>query len=1009
MFEKFGEIAAEKIIPIISGLVEFVLANFEWSHGWNAVAAWGILALSILITIFLIIKGLRRSLELLLAFSEEVKKNPPAFLATLEQQRKVRRRSQFCAVLDSDLAHIAKSENWNDQYFTDLEAEVETEGGYYSTKMRRILKRKSFGIRRVSSLMAALESTAEKTVLLVGEPGSGKSVALRHLAKQLATKGKHSKRANEMVPLYLNLRELEVAAGEEIDANLIKKFVIDNIRRGDADTSDYVKENWNEFKEDGVWCFLFDSFDEIPQILHSATGSDTVKKYSEAIRKFLSGMGDCKAILASREYKGPEALPWEKFRILPLGFERQRELVSNSFLKHDQMELVFRHLAEEASKVGNNPLFLTLLCRYVKDTGQQPVNDHQLLSSHIDRLAHRDPEYIRNKYNLDSAELLDGARRLAVLLATNPGMSLAPKVDEIIASIPGADADYITRIIHALIDVKIGRNDVSSAGKGDSRFTFVHRRYQETIFSNFLAGNPDFIEPEELLSNPTWREYTVTLLQTQEIGEISYLIEAAMNILNGIDNRPKVSGEVLDIAYAYFDWESDNLANLLAILQEGFSRRTLDVPLGLRTTIQTVLATRWNNGDHIDKKMVIQLGGLLPSDTLSAYLETCFSEELFTQAAFSQCVFLEKADGINEFIQDRLAKAVLSADSIEKRLRIQALAARLPLSVGANHIVKRCLNIRPFLDGLSKITSAFLLSSELVFNLTKRSTFLNFVSEEFRPRKNYTGGNEWLVAFLLPIVFLFAIVLSVEHGGAKTDGSEMKQFVASSYLAIKGSNYFWIACSGYIALIVFLMVLYSNRSLGGRINWFSRKTYYAVFVKEGFLTFPLILILTCVLVYAMGWVGGYVLSLFNIGPASVPDFLRIGMPVMLVLSIATIQFEMRKRRRNDRAALDRLNCLIGNNAIDRSEKFVLYANSFEELVAWIRDGDAFRLGLGADSRLLSSISFKLPIMVEKDENSCYAISKSRNINGDLDFRRLVKVRALTSCYSPELLTRDSHP
>lgn len=56
------------------------------------------------------------------------------------------KRKQFCAVLD---AYLAKAENWNDQYFTDLEAEVETEGGYYATALDKLRRRKSFGLRKI--------------------------------------------------------------------------------------------------------------------------------------------------------------------------------------------------------------------------------------------------------------------------------------------------------------------------------------------------------------------------------------------------------------------------------------------------------------------------------------------------------------------------------------------------------------------------------------------------------------------------------------------------------------------------------------------------------------------------------------------------------------------------------------------------------------------------------------------------------------------------------------------
>lgn len=67
----------------------------------------------------------------------------------LEKRIQVRRRQQFCKILNGDLLTLAKGENWNDQYFTDLEAEVEAEGGYYPTLIHKMLGRQSRGLRRI--------------------------------------------------------------------------------------------------------------------------------------------------------------------------------------------------------------------------------------------------------------------------------------------------------------------------------------------------------------------------------------------------------------------------------------------------------------------------------------------------------------------------------------------------------------------------------------------------------------------------------------------------------------------------------------------------------------------------------------------------------------------------------------------------------------------------------------------------------------------------------------------
>src|SRR5262249_52415833 len=161
---------------------------------------------------------------------------------------------------------------------------------------------------------------------------------------QLAERGARSADPAAQIPLYVNLKELTSLDPNGPTVDLIKQFVFDNIRRGDADTAVYVRENWDDYRDQNLWFFLFDSFDEIPAVPNAATGSPLIRRYAEAIQQFLAGMSPCRGILASREFKGPDTLPWQKFRILPLGETKQDELVENSFLEPPQKEIVRQHL-----------------------------------------------------------------------------------------------------------------------------------------------------------------------------------------------------------------------------------------------------------------------------------------------------------------------------------------------------------------------------------------------------------------------------------------------------------------------------------------------------------------------------------------------------------------------------------------------------------------------------------------------------------------------------------------
>ena len=146
-----------------------------------------------------------------------------------------------------------------------------------------------------------------------------------------------------------------------------------------------------------------------------------------------------------------------------------------------------------------------------------------VVSEHIDRLARRDEDYVRRKYSLTPDQLIEGAIIIAVLFAENRNLSLAPTQTEIAAElnsncIPGGNLE---NMLGALQDVKIGRSDVQEARAGDRRFTFSHRRYQETLFVRHLTKTANYLTPHELLTDTRWREYSVTLLQTQDLAIIS--------------------------------------------------------------------------------------------------------------------------------------------------------------------------------------------------------------------------------------------------------------------------------------------------------------------------------------------------------------------------------------------------------------------------------------------------------------------------------------------------------
>ncbi len=102
-----------------------------------------------------------------------MKQHPTPLEEEFPERRYREKRQQFCEVLRSHLRDLNRKTRWSEAHFTPLDAEVEVLSQGRSK-------------RRLTDLMSALRGDRQSRVFLVlGDPGSGKSVALRTLAMQL--------------------------------------------------------------------------------------------------------------------------------------------------------------------------------------------------------------------------------------------------------------------------------------------------------------------------------------------------------------------------------------------------------------------------------------------------------------------------------------------------------------------------------------------------------------------------------------------------------------------------------------------------------------------------------------------------------------------------------------------------------------------------------------------------------------------------------------------------------
>ena len=185
----------------------------------NQVTAWLLRILGSLATIWLTLW--------LIAQIVELWKNTiwPIFYNS-EEKRKNFRRRLFAEHLENEIKIINRQErDWEDYRFAELEAEVEAEGLHSTASIIPLVRKYYTGLKREKSLSKALKNSKEPTILLEGEPGSGKSVALRHLALDLIQKAKKSRNNQTVIPIYINLRGLKRLEDQHIDRQLIYDFI----------------------------------------------------------------------------------------------------------------------------------------------------------------------------------------------------------------------------------------------------------------------------------------------------------------------------------------------------------------------------------------------------------------------------------------------------------------------------------------------------------------------------------------------------------------------------------------------------------------------------------------------------------------------------------------------------------------------------------------------------------------------------------------------------------------
>ena len=233
-----------------------------------------------------------------------------------------------------------------------------------------------------------------------------------------------------VIPIHINLKELVRPETDKIDSKLIRDFVHHAMNRViDRDIEEFLETEFEWGLKNGTWLFLFDSFDELPEVLSSIEADKSVRCYADAISEFLHGMNRCRGIVASRQFRGPGQLGWPKFKILALSETRRFESIRRTDLKTELASEIVGRLdsASDGLKTwSSNPMFLGLLCEYMRAGHAFPNNAHEVFETYVTVRLTRDTKRLQQRFNLSPDSVRAAAEAVAFCMAAESGLGLSP-------------------------------------------------------------------------------------------------------------------------------------------------------------------------------------------------------------------------------------------------------------------------------------------------------------------------------------------------------------------------------------------------------------------------------------------------------------------------------------------------------------------------------------------------------------------------------------------------------
>ncbi|ESA35044.1 ntpase (nacht family)-like protein [Leptolyngbya sp. Heron Island J] len=416
---------------------------------------------------------------------------------------------RYCTPLIRFLDRYDDDVNWSDRDLTPLEAEVETE------------QSGRFGSRMVPDLVSAIRQDRRSEVFVVlGDPGSGKSVSLRRLVRVLCDQASRT----GVVPVYINLREWAFEFGEVTSESLVEFVKEKAYSQTGRDGRAFIDTWYEPFRKSGRLFFIVDSFDELPSILDCDDKSDLHRKISAAFDQFFTQeIYSCRAVIASRHFRAPAGVKGTRLVIQPFKETQIRKamkqwLVGKGIDTNKYVKDLFRQRPQLVPLL-RNPFTAELIAEYARSGHGNNLPDNMFIvfDHYITTRLEGDRSTLR-RYGTSPEQVRSAANVIAKKMYEDNNAGL--EVDVI--CIDGyLNCPESSAIIEALKYSRIAR----VGGYNQQRFSFVHRRFAEFFVASAIQEGDLTANLESIPTDSRWRDCLVMYCGVASLFECQRVID----------------------------------------------------------------------------------------------------------------------------------------------------------------------------------------------------------------------------------------------------------------------------------------------------------------------------------------------------------------------------------------------------------------------------------------------------------------------------------------------------